>query len=183
MATTRTMTIEELAQLPEDEARFELIKGDLIEMAPPGSEHAELLTAAAILIGTHVRRERLGSVFSGDGGFILARNPDILLGPDVAFVQAARLVPREERTGWLELAPDLAVEIVSPNDSWRDVERKVEIYLDHGVRQVWVLNPRERTISVFTPGPALRRYRDDEVLDGGAALPGFTARVAAFFSE
>lgn len=182
MATTRTMTIEELAQLPEDEARFELIKGDMIEMTPPGSEHGELMTAAAILIGSFVRRERLGAVISGDAGFILARTPDILLGPDVAFVRAERLAPREERTGWLELPPDLAVEIVSPNDTFRDVERKVALYLDHGVRQVWVLNPRERTISVFTPGPALRMYRADDVLDGGDVLPGFAVPVAEFFS-
>jgi Uma2 family endonuclease len=181
MSTTKQWTIAEAAQLPDNGRLFEIIKGDLIEMAPPGGEHAELLAEATILIGSFVRRTSLGSIFSGDGGFILARDPDILLGPDVAFVQSDRLPPREERTGWLELAPDLAVEIVSPNDSFRDVERKVALYLDHGVRQVWVLNPRERTLSKFTPGPALRRYRDDEVVEGDDVLPGFAEPVAAFF--
>jgi Uma2 family endonuclease len=153
----------------------------LIEIARPGSEHGELVAIAAILIGSFVRREWLGVVFSGGGGLILARKPDILLGPDVAFVQADRLPPREERTGWLELAPDLVVEIVSPNDSWRDVERKVALYLDHEVWQVCVLNPRERTLSKFTPGPMLRRYREHEVVEGDV-LPGFAEPAAAFFS-
>src|SRR5919202_6996359 len=131
LATTEALvatgaTVEDVERLAEDECRYDLLDGELIRMAPAGGEHGAL----AIRLGSHlhnfVEQRRLGQVFGAETGFILARNPDVLLGPDAAFVRADRLPPRDQRRSYFRLAPDLAVEIISPSDRWRYVTDKVD---------------------------------------------------------
>src|SRR6478672_8542272 len=116
MATTRLLTAEDLWELNEP-SDYELIRGELRPMPPVGGEHAEIGTNIILELGNFVRHNRLGRVYTPDAGFILARDPDIVLAPDAAFVREDRLPPREQRKRFLPLSPDLAVEILSPSNS------------------------------------------------------------------
>jgi len=178
MATTKLWTIEELERTSLD-GRYELIDGELMEMAPAGGEHGEIGLGFGARLWLYVREQRLGKVYGADTGFVLASN--LLVSPDVAFVRFDRLPTPAEQQMWLRLAPDLAVEIVSPTDSLAEVRAKVERYLDNGVPLVWVFQPRPKTVSVFGPDRTERILVDGDVLDGGDVLPGFQVAVSDIF--
>lgn len=182
MATTKLMTAEDLWHMQEDECHYELVEGELIRMAPTGWEHGEIGVEITRHVGNYLAENRLGKASSSDTGFILARNPDVVRAPDLAYVRADRLPSKDDRRAFLELAPDLAVEIVSPSDGSKDVNDKVMQYLDLGVRLVWLIYPSTRTVNIYTPDRTARILTEADVLDGGDVLPGFTLRVADIFA-
>lgn len=114
MATTKLMTAEDLWQLDDSEHRYDLIRGELIQMSPAGAEHGELAMTIGGFLWSHARKHRLGKTYGAETGFILARDPDVVLAPDAAFVQAGRITSEMDETRFLEIAPDLVVEIVPP---------------------------------------------------------------------
>jgi len=150
---------------------------------PANFEHGWLAAQIAWSLLNFIKPRRLGLVVGAETGFKLAVNPDHVLGPDVAFVRADRLPPQRERRRFLPLAPDLAVEIISPSDSARLVTDKVMDYLDHGVPLVWVVDPVRRTITVWNGNRTARLLREADELDGGDVLPDFRVAVAAIFEE
>ena len=161
--TTRLMTAEELWALPDDERRYDLIQGVLHEMSPADAEHGELGMEFGWRVGRHVSEHGLGKTYNSETGFILARNPDTVLAPDVAFARGDRLpTPRSARRKFLPLAPDLVVEVVSPSNSATDIEDKVQDYLDGGVRLVVLVCPIPRIVVLHRPGqaPGLQAARD-----------------------
>src|SRR5688500_10982462 len=121
MVMTKLLTVEDLERLPDDEHRYDLIRGELLKMAPAGGEHGEIASRAAIKAGAYVLENRLGETYGAETGFVLQRDPDTVLGPDFAFVRQDRLPPREARRGYMPVPPDLAVEIVSPSDTADEV--------------------------------------------------------------
>jgi Uma2 family endonuclease len=127
--TTQTVTIEELCTYPPD-GRWEIVEGRLVTMTPTGYEHAGIVATITALLHQHVTSQRLGRVVTGETGFILSRDPDTLRAPDVAFVSAERDDPDER--GFFPGAPDLAVEVVSPQDRQQDVEAKARAWLEAG---------------------------------------------------
>ncbi len=188
MATvsTKKMTAEELLQLGQghgrSDKRFELIKGELIEMPPTGGTHGVATARFAYLLMSHVRSLDLGEVFGAETGFVLARDPDTVRAPDAAFIVRARLVEGALTEKYLDIAPDLAVEVVSPNDNQRDVREKVKAWLDAGVQLVWVAYPGTRSVDVHQPGKRVRRLTSpDEELDGEGVLPGFRCKLSDVF--
>jgi Uma2 family endonuclease len=183
MVTTKLMTAEELERLPDDEHRYDLIRGELLRMAPAGGEHGEIASHIDMRIAAFVYEHRLGKTYGAETGFYLQRNPDTVLAPDAAFVRQDRLPPREARRGFVPVAPDLVVEIVSPSDSASDVSDKVTTCLDADVRLVWVVEPRRRTVSIYLPDHTARILREDEVLDGADVLPGFRLPIAELFAD
>jgi Uma2 family endonuclease len=128
------------------------------------------------LLLEHVVPRRLGRLL-GETGFVLARNPDTVRAPDLAFVRRGRLPERTIGMVYIDGAPDLAVEVLSPSDSAIDMEDKVAEYLGAGGRLVWVVNPKRRTITVHAPEVPPRTLHEHETLDGGEVLPGFTCVV------
>src|SRR5687768_11750627 len=128
------MTAEDLAQLPVDGHHYELVRGALVEVTPAGGRQGENAGQIAGHLWVFVQPRGLGRIYVAETGYVLARNPDIVRAPDVSFVRADRLPPEQEREGYLELAPDLVVEVVSPTDRMRDINDKVLEYLDAGVR-------------------------------------------------
>lgn len=181
MVMTKLVTAEDLALPIEDECRYDLIRGELYRMAPAGARHGKIGMRIARPLANHVSEHELGEVFGAETGFILARDPDTMLAPDVAFVRADRLPPDEEQDGFLPLAPDLVVEIVSPSDTARYVFDKVMEYLDAGVLMVIVIEPRRRTVSVYGSDRVARVLVEGEELDGGDVLPGFRLPVKDLF--
>jgi len=184
MATTqRLMTAEELAQLPDDGQRHELIEGVLITMAPAGGEHGELALEIGGPLRAHVKANSLGRTFGAETGFILARDPDIVLAPDAAFVSWERAEAIGRVRGFLPLAPDLAVEIISPNDLYTDVREKVAIWLKYGTRMVIVLNPRHREVTIYRPLTEVRQLTVEDTLDGEDVVPGWRVAVRELFAS
>jgi Uma2 family endonuclease len=183
MATTATglMTAEELARLPDDGYRYELVKGVLHRMSPGSFEPSTIAMRIGARLVAFADEHGLGEVTGADGGYVLERGPDTVRAPDVAFVRADRVPTREEQQHFAELAPDLAVEVISPSDRMSDLEEKVEQYLALGVPLVWVFHPRERTVTVRRPRRAPRVLRDGDVIDGEEILPGFRLPVADVF--
>jgi Uma2 family endonuclease len=175
------MTAEGLLRYSEPGVRTELVKGELIRMSPSGGPHGKVAAAVADILRAFVRPRRLGIVFGAETGFVLERDPDTVRGADAAFVSNARLPGGELPEGFFPAAPDLAVEVLSPDDRAAEVEEKVAEYLAAGARAVWVLSPRARTLTAHRPGGEARRLGPDETVDGGEALPGFAVKVAEFF--
>lgn len=177
---TTLMTAEDLLALPDDDKQYELVEGELIEMSPSSRHHSRDGQRIATRLGVFVEDHDLGEVHGADGGFILSRDPDTVRSPDVAFVRKERLVELDDE-GFLPLAPDLSVEVVSPSNTINEMSRKVQEYLSAGTSIVWVVEPLRRQVAVHTREPIVRIYRDGDTLDGGDVLPGFTLSVTYIF--
>lgn len=179
--TTKLMTVEELEQMPDDGYRYDLVRGELVRMSPAGRRHGRVAFTLGFLLAPHVNEQALGELYAAETGFILARDPDLVRAPDVSFVRADRLTGEMSDDGYLNLAPDLAVEVVSPTDRYRQVLEKVMDYLNAGTPLVWVIEPRRRLVTVYTPDQSARILTEQDELDGGDVLPGFRTPVAAIF--
>lgn len=152
---------------------FELVQGRAVPVTPTGPTHGRIDNKIARRVGQFVEDRRLGAVYTNTG-FILSRNPDVVRAPDEAFVSAAAIArsPPPEHGYW-QIAPDLAIEVVSPNDSAEDIAAKVADYLAAGVRLTWVLYPRLHQVHVFERGSPPRILAGAESLDGSDVLPEF----------
>ena len=150
-------------------------------MTPAGYQHGKVAGNLLVLVGSFVRSNALGSVHAAETGFRIGNDPDTVRAPDFAFVSAERENEVGTPRGFGRGAPDLVAEVISPDDSYAEVDLKVEQWLRAGTRLVWVVNPRTRKVAVHTPGAIANRAGSD-VLDGGAVLPGFSCRVEELFS-
>jgi Uma2 family endonuclease len=183
MATTKLWTIEDVERLPDDGYRYELIEGVLRRMSPAGWEHGTWVSEVNLRVTAFVKLHRLGRVVSGDPGFVLARDPDVLLAPDVAFVRRDRLPPRSQRLTFSAVPPDLVIEVRSPSESNTDVADKVRHYQAAGVPLIWYFWPERRTVTVYPLGQEPRVVGPDGVLDGEEVLPGFQLSLAELIRE
>ena len=179
MATTKLWTIEELERLPDDSFRYAVIRGELFRMPPPMGRHGVVTNNAGRLIGNFVEDHGLGLVYN-QSGFILARHPDILLEPDVAFVQRAHVTA--DADAYLAVAPDLVVEVVSPSQTGPSIEEKTALYLAAGVRLIWVVDPARRSVRVQRADGSEAILSEQDVIDGEDVLPGFRLPVARLFA-
>ncbi|MCO6458234.1 MAG: Uma2 family endonuclease [Pirellulaceae bacterium] len=148
-ATGLVTTAEQLAALPDDGQRYELVDGVLHMMSPAGGQHGRIAATLLYLITRHVREKSLGVTFAAETGFLLRRDPDTVRAPDVAFVSRERMADWSDHPGYLPLAPDLVAEVVSPSDSSSQVEGKARDWLDAGVRLVLIVDPQSATIRVY----------------------------------
>ncbi len=182
MATTAPVTTaEQLFEAP-NLGPCELLRGELIMVSPPGYAHGSIEARIARALGDFVEARDLGDVLVGEPGFVIARNPDTVRAPDVAFVRAER-VPKGEETRFFEGAPDLAVEVLSPNDRAGEVNAKVQDWLDAGCRMVWVVDPATKTVSVYRSRTQIEVLGASETISGGDVLPGFGLPVAGIFAR
>jgi Uma2 family endonuclease len=179
--TRTTMTAGELLALPDDGKRHELVKGELREMTPAGARHGEAAAALTVLLGQHVRAQRLGRVLAAETGFRISRNPDTVRAPDVSFVARKRVPSAGPPDGYWELAPDLAVEVVSPSDTAADVQSKVQMWLESGVRLVWVVYPDTRSVVAYESLKEISTFTAEDTLSGGEVVTGFECKVAEIF--
>ena len=171
------MTAQELGKLDDDSNRHELIKGVLLTMPLPKHEHMRVAANLTIMLGQHVKANRLGDVYV-EGGYKLESDPDTVLGPDVSFVARDRISLSPE--GYHSGPPDLAVEVISPGDRRGRIERKLGLWLQAGARSVWHVNPQRRTVDVISSTGARRiLHETDELVDD--TVPGFRVRVSEIF--
>lgn len=167
------------AELAEHEGRWELIEGELREMAPSGFTHGMSTGRITIRIGAHVLDAGLGEVLGAETGFLVGRDPDTVLAPDMAFVRTDRLPINTAAQAYFDLAPDLVVEIISPSDRAGAVAEKVARWLAAGVLSVWVVYPAQRFVAVHTTG-GVTHERD--ILTGGDVLPGLAIDLPSLFA-
>ena len=179
-AQSRFVTADELLHAPNDGLRHELVAGGVFVMAPAGEEHGTIAAEILIELGQYVRERHLGRVYT-EAGFKVAADPDTVLAPDVAFVRRERIEEVGVGQGFRIGAPDLAVEVVSPNDSFAAVEAKVIQWLDSGCRMVVVVNPRKRTATVYQSRSDIVVLTENEVIDGGDVVPGWRLPVGEIF--
>jgi Uma2 family endonuclease len=169
VATTRpSITDQDLLRLPKDGRKYELVDGE-IRVSPAGARHGRISLRLGAALLAFVREEGLGEVFDSSTGYRLPGGN--VRSPDASFVSSKRL-PRVPE-GFLELAPDLAVEVLSPEDSPRGVLDKVGEYLAAGVRLVWVIDPRTSRAVSYRSLTDVQEIGPDGTLDGGELLPGF----------
>lgn len=178
-ATTQVMTADELLRLPRGAQRYELVRGELHPMAPAGGDHGYIALNIGSLLRDYVRAHGLGRVYAAETGFRIERNPDTVRAPDAAFVRAERVQPSPS---YIDGAPDLVVEVVSPNDTYTEVTTKVAEWFRAGARLIWVINPTGNVVTVYTPDGKSLVAADGETLDGGDVIPGLGIAVRDIFS-
>lgn len=183
MATTgaKLMTAEELLAMPDDGCRYELIRGELIKMAPAGHSHGREGNRVNVSMSNHVYANDLGETYLAETGFILARSPDHVRAPDVAFVRKERADAVRDVPGFFPGVADLAVEVISPSDRYIEVEENIADWLEHGTLMVIVVNPRNRTVWVHT-SDGVTELTEGDTLDGSDVVPGWSMPVADIFS-
>jgi Uma2 family endonuclease len=177
-ATRKLITAEEFFQMPDppDGSRQELIRGVIVTMPPPGGLHGVCCWRVARQVGNFVDEHRLGWMTCNDTGFHGERDPDTVRGSDVSYWSRERL-PEMPR-GYITIPPDLAIEVVSPHDHFTRLARKLKFLLDSRVRLIWVVDPEDRSVSVYRPDKAMLILGENETLSGEEVLPGFTCRIA-----
>jgi Uma2 family endonuclease len=183
MSTRTLMTADELLRMPDDHMRHELVEGELRTMAPAGGEHGIIAGKLFGRILRYVEERGVGFAPIAETGFKIASKPDTVLAPDACFVSWERVPASGIPKGYWPGAPDLAAEVISPDDSYREVEEKVLRWLQAGTRLVWVVNPRNRTVTVHRPGAPSERLQVADTLTGEDVLPGFACPVADLFPE
>lgn len=179
---TRLMTAEELLDLPDDDRRYELIRGELLTMAPAGEEHGLIAHELALSLGQHVKGRDLGRVYAAETGFKLSSNPDTVRAPDIAFISRANFEDTAPSHTFREGAPDLVVEVISPNDRASEVEIKVRDWLSHGAKMVVTVNPRAKLVTVYRGPDNIHMLSEGDVLDGGDVVPGWQLPLDELFA-
>jgi Uma2 family endonuclease len=181
MATvaTQLITAEDLLAMG-DIGRCELIYGELLMMSPAGAEHGLVAMRFGSYLQAFVDEQGRGVVFAAETGFIIERNPDLVRAPDASFVGASRL-PVSLPRGYFEGVPDLAVEVVSPDDTKREVAEKVNMWLAHGTEVVWVAYPQQMTVEIHRVGKPPQRLTAADEIRNEPLLPGFVLPLSKVF--
>jgi Uma2 family endonuclease len=193
MTTESTITLAELTQAlanaPDDGHQYEIVHNRLVRMPPAEHNASQVGLWLGHLLAGPVTDRRLGRLTGADGGWTLSGPPDVTIrAPDVSFVRAGRVPPQAERGAFPELAPDLAVEVLSrwEHDHPGAVLQKIGQYLDAGVRVVWVIDPRSRSVAIYQAdrGPVPTSVLDDAqaVLEAAEPVPGFRTSLAELFT-
>jgi Uma2 family endonuclease len=175
------LSIEEFARLPEDPLYlYELVDGRLVREPRPANDHGWLVIKLGHYLMQFVEERRSGFVTT-ESGYVLQPSRATVRGPDVAYVRRER-APDFPLGGYPRIAPDLVAEVLSPSDRRHAMALKVAEYLDAGVRVVWLVDPRQQTVTVHRPEAAPRVLGIDDELDGHDALPEFRLPLAKLFS-
>lgn len=183
MSTTSTtlMTAEEFMELPDDGYRYELINGELERMPPPGLPHGRMQARLLAPLGQFVWDHDLGEVF-GEVGVKLTSNPDTVLAADVTFITKQRLREAGDISGYWPGPPDLAVEVLSPSDRPSKVNARISLWFAHGVKQLWIVNQKSRTVTVHRSPSDATTFCGSDDLEAQDLLPGFRLSLDRIFS-
>jgi len=177
--TDALVTGEQLLRL-KDLGPCELVEGRIVRMSPTGPKHGRIELKLAHRLETFVSGRSLGWVMTGEVGIFTRRNPDSVRAADVVFISRGRL-PQLPESAFLEVAPELVVEIVSPSDSQKELQEKIREYLAIGVNWVWVVEPETRRVWVYRPEAEPQELSENDTLVGEGVLAGFEVAVAELF--
>jgi Uma2 family endonuclease len=186
--TTRLITADELEEMPHrdehgNDCRLELIRGELKVMSPTKPIHGIVCARLAAALINFVEANNLGMAFGAETGFVVERGPDSVLGVDAAFVSNKQLATVENFDKFFPFAPDLAIEVLSPSNTVREINEKIAFYFAAGSLAVWVFNPKKRTAAVYTSPSEFHMHGEHDTLDGGDVLPGFKLELSKLFAN
>lgn len=181
LANDRWVTADQLLLIPDDGLRRELIRGEVRVMTPAGSQHGRLAMRVALRLAAHVAEHGLGTVYAAETGFKLASDPDTVRAPDVAFVTRERVEAVGDTEKYWPGPPDLAVEVLSPDDRYHEVDEKVAEWLEAGCRMVIVVNPRRRAATIYRSPNHVQLLTANDTIDGGEVVPGWTLPLRDLF--
>ena len=183
--TTRLITADELLTIPHrdgrNDCRLALIRGELIKMSPTGGTHGILCVKLAAALLTYAESNGLGVVFGAETGFQVERDPDTVLGADVAFVSKEHFRDIPDINKFVPFAPDLAAEVLSPGNRRGEIEQKIKYYFAAGTRLMWVVNPKRRTVTVYRSPDESQILGEGDSLSGEDVLPGFRYEISKLF--
>jgi Uma2 family endonuclease len=174
-----TVTGEELLRRPELEP-CELVEGKIVPMSPTGFLHGEIEMELGGALRSWTREARLGRVVGGEVGLYVRRDPDTVRAADLLYISHQRLAGRTP-SGYLDVVPELVVEILSPDDRWNDVMEKLAEYFEAGVDRIWVVSPKLRCVFAYRSLSESRQLGEEDVLSDEEILPGFSLPVADLF--
>ncbi len=178
---TIPLTGDELFEMG-DLGPCELIAGRIIPMTPAGGPHGFIELNVGYELKTFVKQNKLGWVQTGEVGIYTGRNPDTVRGADVIFISKKRL-KKLPKTGFLEVAPELVVEIFSPSETWKEIEDKIDEYFAAGVKWIWVVNPKNRDLIIYQGDKEPKKLRENDTLIGEDILSGFELKISKLFEE
>jgi Uma2 family endonuclease len=168
-----------LLHLPDGGRGYEWVDGHIRYVAEPDRLHGYVGLKLGARLLEYVEANDLGAVFGLDSLFLLKREPRQVRGPDVAFVAKRRMPERLTGGGVWAIAPDLAAEVLSPSQSAKRMQPKVDLYLEAGARLVWIVDPRKHTVTIHRAGRPPRTLTATDVLDGEDVVPGFRCLIAS----
>jgi Uma2 family endonuclease len=173
------LSVEDLDYLPDDGYHYELWAGELVRMSPTKGRHTVSAGRLVKHLGAYLVQHPIGEICIAEGGFRTGPE-ESLRCPDAGYVSNERLadVPLDD---YFPFAPDIAIEVWSPDNTEQEMNQKASDYLAHGARAVWVLRPRDRTVRVHRPDKPVEILRDGDLLTGDDILPGFSVAFSALF--
>ena len=176
------MTGEDLLAMG-DIGPSELVEGRIVKMSPTGFEHGDYEGNFYEYLKAFVKGRKLGRVAVGEVGIYVRRNPDTVRAADVVFISNERHAQRVHTRGFLDVTPELVVEILSPDDRMGDMIRKLRDYFEAGVKLAWVADPETKTVYAYRSMTDVREFKETDTLIGDDVLPGFSVSVASLFGE
>ncbi|MHB1034520.1 MAG: Uma2 family endonuclease [Pirellulales bacterium] len=182
MSVHTLITADQLLRMPDDGHRYELVAGELRKMTPAGWEHGLVGGRLHALLTGHVVARKLGEVFLAETGFLLSRDPDTVRAPDIAFIRRDHFPEILPKESFWPGAPDLAVEVVSPGDTIKQIDDKVNAWLAAGAMMVWVVNSAWRSVTVYRSATDIKTLSEEDELSGGDVVPGFRCKVGEMFT-
>jgi Uma2 family endonuclease len=185
--TTRLITADELEEMPHrdeqgNDCRLELIRGEVKMMPLVKPLYGVVCARITTALINFVESDKLGMVFGAETGFIVERDPDTVLGPDVAFVSRDRLAAAKTLEAFFPFAPDIAVEFLRSDTTEKEYSLFIDLYLAAGARAVWLFGPKLDTAAIFTSPTDVVLLRESDTLDGGDVLPGFRLELSKLFA-
>lgn len=178
----KQVTAAELLRMPDDGFRYELVRGELRKMNPAGSEHGYIAGRIFSRLERHVDESGFGRTYIAETGFELYSDPDTVRAPDAAFVSRERVEAAGDAPGYFPGAPDLAVEVVSPNDTHSEVTGKALEWLEAGCRMVLIAEQKGKTVTVYRSRSDIRILTEGDTVDGADVVPGWSLPVAEVFA-
>jgi len=181
MGTMTLVTCDEFERIAHDLGPCELIDGEIIQLSPGGFDHSFSSSKIDRILGDFVEKNDLGWVLGNEAGLRIREDLPRSFGADVLFISYKR-IPREKRPkGFLRIAPELIVEVLDDDASWKKIYKKIDDYHEFGVDMVWVADPNTRTVKIFPRRGKPTIVHEGEQIDGGKILPGFKVAIARFF--
>jgi len=178
MSIKGSATLQDLLNTPEDGRKYELVDGEIL-VSPTGMQHSEIALRIAGSIWQFLEKNPIGKVYSSDVGIAFPNGN--IRSPDVTYVSLAKLPGGRSPETFGEVIPDLAVEVLSPSDSLRELGKKIGEYLESGVPLVWLVDPTRQTVTVYRSLTQTEQFGIDGILTAEPVLPGFSVEVGRFF--
>jgi Uma2 family endonuclease len=177
------LTAGQFAALPSVDHPQELVAGRVVDMPSPQTPHGQVVFNLAFLLKSYLKQHDIGRAWGAESGLVTSRTPDSVRGMDAAFCSYQRWAKGEPQRGYAEIAPELIFEVLSPDDRWPRVLKKITEYFDAGVLVVCTLDPELKTVQVHADGSSAKTLRADDKFELPEILPGFSCRVAEIFEE